>query len=507
MDLTPAVAALILSCSSAAAQIVLAPPLNVTTVSTTVLPPVSAAAGDFDGDGHPDLATLRGPFDHVLTVFRGDGQGGLAALPDASVPPANVLRATHDMDVDGRVDLLVSGTAAAPTALLLLPGRGDGSFDPPLGSSTPGAPSAVVPVDLTGDGLPDLVALHAQGLFEQVVSVLHGAGGGALDLAQSLGVGTLFSLPVALDCGDLDGDGRLDLVTAFAHGTAAHFDGLAGGTFATTASTVPMVSSPAPGSLVSVVLVDLDGDHRKDLVGSDVLLGTVNVRAGQGDGSFGAIAAVPAGGSGEISAGDWDGDGNVDVLVSLDGQAEFSVLRNSGGLQALIRLSTFAPIRGRCVTDLDGDGRDELAGFRDAAPGPQRGIVVVRNATYGDDEPFTDLGGAAQGSAGWPILLCQGTLLPDRPFSLTLETATPGSLPLLVSGGSVLGQAFAGGVLWPLPERVGLLPPVGPDGRSTLEGLWPAGLAGVELWLQLWMHDAGGSGGWAATSGVRILAP
>ncbi len=114
----------------------------------------AVAVADFDGDGLPDIASLGISATSSILLLLGDNADEFArSLPVASDAPSNRIVA-GDFDEDGRNDLM--------HGVLLLRGRGDGSFaDPePVTSESIDWPSEELASDLDGDGHLDLAITY-----------------------------------------------------------------------------------------------------------------------------------------------------------------------------------------------------------------------------------------------------------------------------------------------------------------------------------------------------------
>ena len=163
------------------------------------------AAGDFDGDGKPDLiAHTVNP--ERLSFYKGNGDGTFQA-PVQTSPGINYLfsSAVADLNGDGKLDLIF-GTY---NAIYVLLGNGDGTFQQVQTYPIPGGGESMTGLavaDFNGDGHLDVAVAGSNDAV-----VFPGNGDGTLGAPQSFATGYR-GATVAVHAADLNGDGRPDLV-------------------------------------------------------------------------------------------------------------------------------------------------------------------------------------------------------------------------------------------------------------------------------------------------------
>jgi hypothetical protein len=313
----------------------------------------AVAAADFDQDGHADLISAGEP---QLTIFRGDGEGGLASFSRAPGGEHPVDFAIADLNEDGNLDVAVANHDT--DYLTILNGDGDGNFKPaansPLIIDVRPHPHAVQAVDLDGDGHIDLVVDHreAQGLL-----ILRGLGDGDFESPGKLvdGGGDPYR---GMAIGDINGDGKPDLVTPNPSEV---------GVLVNTSSeqiAFRRVSPVAAEAPFAVALGDFNGDGDLDLLAaSDEGSSRVELFLGDGNAGFEPAIDSPfqaAPGAKKIVVGDFTGDGVQDAVVSSYQSADLLVLIGGSDIIQTGFLPADEHPWGLAAADFNHDGRDDL---------------------------------------------------------------------------------------------------------------------------------------------------
>lgn len=283
--------------------------------------PELIVAGDLNEDGNIDYAVNVTGFDHIAFLL-GDGQGGFVLsgrVPTDTLPKG---LAIGDLNRDHHLDLVGCNNWGYDAEIHF--GDGSGAFgfkDNQLNAE--GGPSRLVLRDFNNDGALDIAV---NGPDEGVALIYLGDNKGGFGLPP-FEIEDNIPHPLAMTSDDWNGDGNFDLAfTAFANkdvgGTHVEvFFGDGTGEF-------PTHTEVSVGDLASSLSSgDLNGDGKVDMIvggaGSENETGNfLQTFLGDGTGNFTLKQTIPlenpGSNRGEFAVGDLNGDGKLDVAFPAE---------------------------------------------------------------------------------------------------------------------------------------------------------------------------------------------
>ncbi|MEP7253235.1 MAG: FG-GAP-like repeat-containing protein [Ginsengibacter sp.] len=337
---------------------------------TTNVLPYSVALSDVDGDGKADLVVATQ--NNIVSVLRNTSTPGniIASSFAAKVDliPGNVPYsvATGDVDGDGKPDIVVANQSGLSVSVLRnTSALGAISTDVKVDLTTGSNPVSVAMGDIDGDGKPDIVVANSG---VSTVSVLRNTCPvGSISFAAKVDFTSGFT-PYFVAVGDVDGDGKPDLVTANQNGD--NISVLRNTSTSGSISFAAKVDFPTGNVPRSVAIGDVDGDGKPDFVVANYNSNSVSVlRNTSTSGSISADAKIDlTTGKSPISVaiGDVDGDGKPDIVTADNGTPySMSVLRNTStsgsiSITAKVDFTTGTAPISAAIGDVDGDGIPEI---------------------------------------------------------------------------------------------------------------------------------------------------
>jgi hypothetical protein len=343
--------------------------------------------GDFNGDGHLDFAVVSGTnggdcnFNPgTLWIFLGNGAGGFtlkatyAELGGPAYHDATGGLVAVDLRGNGHLDLIAIDPNNGLDVFL---GNGDGTFVAPTAAvSLPcaGCTNSEAVWDVNHDGKPDLIVAsenNSDGIF-----VLLGNGDGTFQTPVFYQQGSN-SGAMAVAVGQLIPDDNGDVVMGTGNGAYVYINN-GNGTFQT-----PVLYGPS--WIDSIVITDINGDKKNDLVVSSYSSSAVWTMIGNGKGGFTAGQSFATDGyPNNVVVADFNGDKKLDFAVSnTDGEWISVGLGNGDGTfrsSQSFGYSWNAPINAIATADLNGDGNLDIV---QGGGGTGVGITVMLGTSHG----------------------------------------------------------------------------------------------------------------------------
>ncbi len=293
-------------------------------------------------------------------------------------------------------------------------------------TSTPGVggfPEAVIAADVNGDGKLDLISANAGG---NSISILtnNGAGGFAPN-----GAPLPSSNPNSVAAADVNGDGKVDIICtdSGSPGKITVFTNNGTGGFGSD-FTYDVGANP-----YCVIAADVNNDGWVDLITANVGAGTLTVLTNNHAGRFFPCSTPVVGtGTGPLSvvAADVNGDGKMDLICANTVTYSLTVFTNDGtGNFAIKSVITTGVNHPSCVTaaDVNGDGKVDLI----CANWGGGSLLVLTNDGHGNFAP-----GSTNGVDGQPACVIAADLNNDGNVDLISVNNPGSSLSVLTNNGT-----------------------------------------------------------------------
>lgn len=261
-------------------------------------------SGDFDGDGHPDIA-ISNTFNHTYCIFKGSSSGTYSNTLNSGAlayQPSPITCA--DFNNDTKIDLAF---ADLNNIIYTRVGTGVGTFTTGSSAVSGTNPLDIVTADFNNDGRPDLATCNSNG---GNISIALCSPTGTFGTVTNFTVGTF---PSAMTCGDFNNDGNKDIAFTRPYvSTVGIIFGSGSGSFSAPTNYV------MSGSLdcKNLATADFNNDSNLDLAIVNYNNNNVSIMLGSATGTFAPLSNFNANvNPTSVACTDIDGDSNIDLAI------------------------------------------------------------------------------------------------------------------------------------------------------------------------------------------------
>jgi len=415
---------------------------------------------DVDGDGKLDLVFVNSilSYQFKVTVFRNISSVGVPLNKASFAPGVDFAAQSYDnyydydavtmkdMDGDGKPDMLLAYTYDYSAKYYLVRKNtstpGNISFDNPQPIATgPGSNVAAI-ADIDGDGLPDIIA--GANFDWKDVSVMRNTSptrAFQFDVQKSFKVNAGVT---SVSVGDLDGDGKPDVMTSNEDGTISVLRNISTAGNITVSSFAPYTNVLTGRYIPKAVMADLDGDGKLDIIAVNGLDSTMSILRNistTGNISFATKVDFKVGPATDIVINDMDGDGKPDIIVNAayTGPVVFRNNSSAGSFTASsLQRTDIITGASMCtaVGDLDGDGKPDLVSITGSV------ISIYQNNPHTPAKPAIAVFGPVTASKGTTVTI-NGTDFTGTnsvtfggTAAASFKVLSPKTITAVVAGGS-----------------------------------------------------------------------
>lgn len=330
---------------------------------------------DLDGDGKPDI--LFSKVNNTIGYFKNlSSVGRFDFSTEKFIPGFNVnnpIINIADIDGDGKVDVVslasINGSRLAIARNTSIPG--DISFDTLVTSNLFSNSNKMGIGDLDNDGRPDIVGANADGRIITIVQNISIPGIVAFTAPFHINYNG-FASNIILD--DFNGDGLKDILVSNSFYGYAYVSVFKNTSVGNSISFAPSQDFPVGDQPGRIAVCDIDNDGKKDILASNTNSTFFSIL--RNTGTLGEISfapkedfsTTPVGRVMDITTADIDGDGKPDVIIGVDlgNGGSIGIFKNNSTL-GVISLGEQYNFSDRIpwavtVADMDGDDRADILG-------------------------------------------------------------------------------------------------------------------------------------------------
>ncbi|HMM10693.1 MAG TPA: T9SS type A sorting domain-containing protein [Bacteroidales bacterium] len=280
----------------------------------------TAAWGDFNNDGYPDLVVTgnTGASAYDSRIYRNNGNGTFTDIQAGLTPLLTPAAAWGDLNNDGRLDLIISGTNEAGQAFsAIYYNNGNETFTAQTEYLPQLTQSAVAIADMNLDGYNDIIICGRLGSSNYISTLYLNNGNGGFTQSFSFEPARYPSI----DISDFDADGLPDVIIQGGNNTdvlhTTLYKNLGGGSF-------QQIAAPFTGVYQGCVAFgDYNNDGLSDvaITGSDISTGATRITrlyTNNGNSTFSELttAGFPGLRRSMVQWGDANNDGKLDLLMT-----------------------------------------------------------------------------------------------------------------------------------------------------------------------------------------------
>ena len=344
------------------------------------------------------------------------------------------------------------------------------NFDPQVDFATYNiGPLAVAISDIDGDGKADVVVINNNPFstgypvsIYRNISSIGSISASSLDTPVTVATTVDFTAP-QIGIGDIDGDGKPDLVFTSNQSVYVFLNTSTAGTISFSAG-VNILTSPT-ALFTGIAIGDIDGDGKSDIATVNglsnqivVIRNTSTIGSVSFSDSTGGILTTFTTGDQPyaIVIGDIDGDGKPDLAVGNESEWTVSVFHNkaitgtidTSSFSAQVIFATGSTPLGIMMGDIDGDGKPELATVNEAGTYGFSVSVLLNTSTPGSIDSSSFAAQVLFATGGFPVGAALGDIDGDGKPDIAVSNSTDNTVSVLRNTSSIGSVSFASEVLF-----------------------------------------------------------